>query len=372
MALLTVPERERRFKFLGYDGYSKDNILKFQKRAFPNQKAQQDGKYGINTDRALRHFYNVSKCCNPKNFKPEEFKCECGGRYCTGYPSYMKQVELKNLQAIRDHYKKPMTVTCGLRCRTYNDKLEGSIINSKHLTGYACDFNMDGVTESISQRKAAIKWIKKLPNHNYTYGHGYNSNGYPVSAPYMGMGDGAALHTDTNKPKASPAPKKKPKVEVNKIGKCANEYAYSTDTSKADYPKGSPKAVYKEALAKAYPNHNKWGTAPSKGASCDVFVGTCVRMSGIDKSFPRGLDEQWDHFKKSDKFVKVKNPTVKNVKDGDIITYVKSSGGGHTCIVYGGKVKEAGYAHYWPKTTNYLKQRLSKSGKKWLKVYRAK
>ena len=36
------------------------------------------------------HFYNVNKYT--KNFKPEEFKCECNGRHCTGYPDYMKPV----------------------------------------------------------------------------------------------------------------------------------------------------------------------------------------------------------------------------------------------------------------------------------------
>ena len=276
----------------------------------------------------------------------------------------MKQVELKHLQRIRDHYNRPMIVTSGLRCKHANGSSTGSIQNSLHLVGRACDFYMAGVTDTLANRKKSIKWIRKQPNHHYTYGNGINSNGYGVYAPYMGN----ALHTDVNK---APVKKAKPKPK-NKIGECANEFAYGSNTSKANYPKGSPKKVYKDALAKAYPNHNKWGTAPSKGASCDVFVGTCVRMSGIDKSFPRGLDEQWEHFKKSDKFVLVKNPTVKTVKDGDIITYVKSSGGGHTCIVYGGKVKEAGYAHYWPKTTNYLKQRLSKKGKKWLRVYRAR
>ncbi len=160
-------------------------------------------------------------------------------------------------------------------------------------------------------------------------------------------------------------------TKAQKIAKCAYDYAYKTDTDDADYPSGAPKKAYKEALAKVYPNHSKWGTAPSKGASCDVFVGTCIRSAGVDKDFPRGLDEQIDYLKKSDKF-KAVSVTTKTAKDGDIIVYAKNGGGAHICIVYDGKIKEAGYKHYYPKTTNYLKQRLSKSGKKWLKVYRAK
>lgn len=201
MALLKVKTRKKYFKALGLGAYNKANIEKLQRKYF-HRKQDIDGTYGKDTDNLLRHVYNVSVWL-PKqnygvsNFSPEEFKCECGGRYCTGYPSYMKRVELANLQSIRNHYKRPMEITCGLRCKDYNDSLKGSISKSLHLVGRACDFNMNGVTESIAQRKTAIKWIRKLPNHHYTYGHGYNSYGVPISAPYMGYGEGAAIHTDS-------------------------------------------------------------------------------------------------------------------------------------------------------------------------------
>ena len=155
------------------------------------------------------------------------------------------------------------------------------------------------------------------------------------------------------------------------IGSLANRYAYSTNTEDADYDGGTPTPAYRKGLNEAYPDRTSWGTAPRKGASCDVFVGTCVRNSGVDSKFPRGLDEQISHLAKSNKFKEVK-VTVDTVKDGDIIVYAKDDGGAHICIAYGGKVKEAGNAHYYPKTTNYLKDRLSTKGKKWLKVYRAK
>lgn len=195
MALLSVDKRKEYFKKLGLGEYNEANIKKLQKKYLRAKDI--DGKYGIDTDRLLRHVYN---CSTVKDFKPEEFKCECGGRYCTGYPSYMKRVELNNLQSIRDHYGKPITVTCGLRCKPYNNSLRGSIPNSKHLTGYAADIYIPGVTDKLSGRKAAINWIRKLPNHNYTYGNGYNSNGVNgLSAGYMGN----CIHTDTNKPKST-------------------------------------------------------------------------------------------------------------------------------------------------------------------------
>ena len=208
MALLSVETRKKYFERLGLGAYNKTNIKKFQRTAFKRAK-DIDGVYGVDTDRALRHWYNVvvwlpNQNGGKSNFRPEEFRCECGGKYCTGYPSYMKRVELANLQSIRDHYGKPMTVTCGLRCKGYNSRLAGSIQNSLHLVGRACDFYMKGVTDTLANRRNAIRWIKKLPNHHYTYGDGYNSNGVYIRAAYMGN----ALHTDTN-----PAPKQPTKAD---------------------------------------------------------------------------------------------------------------------------------------------------------------
>lgn len=194
MALLSVEKRKEYFAKLGLV-YNKGGIEALQRKYM--RKEDVDGIYGTDTDRVLRHVHNV--LTYTKNFRPEEFKCECGGKYCTGYPSYMKKAELQNLQKIRTHFGKPMTITCGLRCKTYNKQCRGSIQNSKHLTGYATDFYIAGVTDTLANRKKAIAWIKKLPNHNYTYGNGINSKGAKISAGYMGN----ALHTDTNKPKTT-------------------------------------------------------------------------------------------------------------------------------------------------------------------------
>ena len=219
MALLSVKARKNRFKALGLGEYNKANLIKFQKKAFPNNKKMWDGVYGTNTDNALRTFYNVHKCA--PNFKPEEFKCDCGGRFCSGYPSFMKQVELTNIQKIRSHYKRPMTVTCGLRCKKYNSELRGSIVNSSHLSGYAVDFYMSGVTDTLAHRKTSMLWMKKLPFTKYIYGNGINSNGYAVVAPYMGN----AMHYETSTPAKKKTKKKSPYYNATTlIGQaCCNE-----------------------------------------------------------------------------------------------------------------------------------------------------
>lgn len=353
MSLLSESKRKEYFKKLGYGEYDPESIRKLQKKYM--RSSDVDGIYGPDTDKVLRHVYNCSKV---KNFKPEEFRCPCGK--CTGYPDWMKEVELKHIQTIRDHYGKPMTITSGLRC-PYENKRVGGVSGSGHLKGYAVDFYMEGVTDTIDHRTKALKYIKELPDHKFTYGKCIvDSDGSYRSAPEMGN----AMHTETKKPE--------PHVISNKIALKANEYAYANNTKKADYKTGKPTEAYETGLQAAYPSRDKWSAPARKGASCDVYVGTCIRSSGIDKQFPRGLDGQWERLKDSDKFRLIKNPTAETVKDGDIITYAKSSEGGHICIVCDGKIKEASYGGFYPKTTDCLKARLNLKNKKWLKVYRAK
>lgn len=212
MALLSIKARQNRFKALGLGEYNKANLLKFQKMAFPNNKSMQDGIYGTQTDNALRTFYNVHKYA--PNFKPEEFRCDCGR--CSGYPSFMKQVELKHLQKIRDHYKVPMKITCGLRCPVENSKV-GGVPNSGHLRGYAADIYMRGVTDTVASRNKALQYMASLPNHQFTYGaQMVDSEGkYRTAA---GMGD--AMHTETHKPasKKKTTPKSKYYNAVTIIG----------------------------------------------------------------------------------------------------------------------------------------------------------
>ena len=171
--MLSVEERKAKFKDVGYT-YDKKGILAFQKR-YMMRKGDYDGIYGQNTENTLLTVWRVRKYT--KSFKPEEFRCECGGRYCCGYPSSMKTNELKLIQSVRDHYR----------------KLNGSISKSKHLKGKAIDFYQKGVTDTLANRKKSLKWIKKQPNFSYGYGNGINSCGYSVRAPYMGN----ALHIDT-------------------------------------------------------------------------------------------------------------------------------------------------------------------------------
>lgn len=123
--------------------------------------------------------------------------------------------------------------------------------------------------------------------------------------------------------------------------KCA--WPYGTAKSKYKYPGGSATADFKKAIAKAYPDRSKWGKQTRAGASCDVFVGTVIRASGIDTSFPRGLDGVVKHCAGSPKWNLTGIKSESKMKPGDII-YQTYSGGGHIFVYLGGgKIANAHY-----------------------------
>ena len=188
-ALLSVEERRRILKAEGFV-YSKKGITSFQKK-YMKRKSDADGIWGHDTDRLARTCDNVRK--NTKNFTTDEFACSCNGKYCCGFPDVMQPEVLRNIQTIRSHYGRPITVTEGLRCKKQNAETGGSVQNSGHRYGKAIDFYQKGVTDTLANRKKSLKWIKTLPDHKYSYGNGINSNGKPVNARNMGN----ARHTET-------------------------------------------------------------------------------------------------------------------------------------------------------------------------------
>lgn len=105
----------------------------------------------------------AENCKEFKNFKYNEFKCKCGGKYCNGYPVSFSYELAKNLQTIRTHFGKPLIVTSPLRCEIWNSK-QGGVKNSKHKKGWACDFYVKGVSYATLE-----KYVKTLPYFNYCY-----------------------------------------------------------------------------------------------------------------------------------------------------------------------------------------------------------
>lgn len=67
-----------------------------------------------------------------KNFSNEETRCKCCGI------NKMDKAFMAILQELRDEYGKPMVVTSGYRCKSYN-AIIGGVPYSQHLLGNAID-----------------------------------------------------------------------------------------------------------------------------------------------------------------------------------------------------------------------------------------
>lgn len=73
-------------------------------------------------------------------FDREEFRCQCGGRYCNGFPVEMQEEEVRIDDEIRRRAGVPLRVNSGIRCERHNaDPSVGGVWNSLHLTGQATD-----------------------------------------------------------------------------------------------------------------------------------------------------------------------------------------------------------------------------------------
>ena len=76
----------------------------------------------------------------------ESWRCQCGGRFCDGFPVEPSEGTVALLQQFHDHFGKPLIRHSGIRCHGYNATIPGASPNSKHRIGIAYDFHMDGVS----------------------------------------------------------------------------------------------------------------------------------------------------------------------------------------------------------------------------------
>lgn len=167
-------------------------------------------------------------------------------------------------------------------------------------------------------------------------------------------------------PMPSPTPKPTGKAYPGNYPRVGRAGILIKEAARLAWPSGTPKSKYRwkggsateaftKALDKVYPEHNSWGPAPSKGCSCDVFVGTVVRSSGIDPKFPRGLDEQETYTPQGMfKYVLGGADMYKQSQVGDIIWYDYSGPGGHVLIRGKDCLYQAGYQSTYGHVTDGL------------------
>lgn len=73
---------------------------------------------------------------NSKWFKREEFACKCG----CGFSAVDAEL-LTVLEDVREHFKRPITISSGCRCPEHNKKV-GGVESSEHTKAIAADIKI--------------------------------------------------------------------------------------------------------------------------------------------------------------------------------------------------------------------------------------
>lgn len=133
-----------------------------------------DGVWGDQTDAAVREYiYSGEDIKAPeptgtfwdhiRYWSREEFRCQCGGKYCNGFPAEPDQTLVELVDDIRHDLGAPGHRSSGLRCTQHNAN-EGGVWNSRHLSGKALDFTIEGKSAYEVYQRALSD-----PRTGYTY-----------------------------------------------------------------------------------------------------------------------------------------------------------------------------------------------------------
>ena len=170
--------------YLGYPVGAPDGITGSQTRQAVKlfqaaERLTADGDPGQETQAALLaavaagRMYTPSKVENAETgtfwdeiqyFRREEFRCQCGGKYCNGFPAEPVEETVRLADEIRRRAGVPLNVNSGLRCKQHNADV-GGVWNSLHLTGHAIDLAPIGGNISVARLQEIAEQVQaeKMP-----------------------------------------------------------------------------------------------------------------------------------------------------------------------------------------------------------------
>ena len=157
---MTVRQIQHLLGYLGYYHGTVDGIWGNQSTAAASRfqqdygKLQSDGIAGEQTQAALKQAVvngmpekqqEEQSWNHIRYWNREEFRCRCCGKYCDGFPAEpdLRLVEL--VDDLRAEAGRPGHASSGLRCSVWN-RIQGGVSNSRHLTGKALDFCIEGLS----------------------------------------------------------------------------------------------------------------------------------------------------------------------------------------------------------------------------------
>ena len=85
-------------------------------------------------------------------FTREEFRCQCKGKYCNGFPVEPEEKMVRTVDEIRRRLGIPVSIVdasgSGVRCPKHNAEV-GGVYNSEHLYGRAADLHSSASPERM-------------------------------------------------------------------------------------------------------------------------------------------------------------------------------------------------------------------------------
>ena len=193
---MTIKQKQCLLNFLGYDTGGVDGIWGDRSRN-ATETCQEDlgipsdGVWGPQTETAVLeavYTYDVDAPVPDsgtpvidnadafmeleKRFKgirywsPEEFRCRCGEYhkpYCNGFPVLPDRTLLELVDDLRHNAGRPAHRSSAIRCYQHNIDSNG-VSDSRHLTGKALDFFIEGMTGS-----QLLKAAQADPRTRYAY-----------------------------------------------------------------------------------------------------------------------------------------------------------------------------------------------------------
>lgn len=161
---MTDKQKQHLLGYLGYYSGQVDGIWgrlsQDATRAFQRDYGlEEDGICGIATEKALRGAVagtmgKVQESDTDESadgwwkdiryFTREEFRCQCKGKYCNGFPVEPQEEMVRTVDEIRRRLGIPISIVTaggsGVRCRKHNADV-GGVANSEHLYGRAADLH---------------------------------------------------------------------------------------------------------------------------------------------------------------------------------------------------------------------------------------
>lgn len=177
---MTVKQKQCLLSYLGYYGGIIDGVWGSQSQTATEVFQRDygltaDGIFGVGTEKRILEVIasgeKPSREEAPKEettgtywddiryFRREEFRCQCGGKYCNGFPVEPEEKLVRTVESIREVLGVPISIVdaggSGVRCTKHNANV-GGVSNSNHLYGKAADLHSSA---SPAEMKSAAEQV---------------------------------------------------------------------------------------------------------------------------------------------------------------------------------------------------------------------